>query len=425
MRRALAAFSMIALVLAACGGSNEPATPGTELKSDEQRITNPDAGDLPELVAGNTAFAVDLYQALGQGEDNLFFSPASISIALAMTWAGARGTTESQMADSLHFTLDQQRLHPAFDALDLALSSRGQGAAGQDGEPFRLHVVNQLFGQTDYAFLDDFLDTLALYYGAGLRLLDFEADPEGGRLVINDWVAEQTEQRIEDLIPPGAIDSLTRLVLVNAIYFNAAWKDVFDDQSTYLTDFHRLDGSTVEVPMMVQPEFMAYAEGEGWEAAELPYDGDELSMVVIVPADGAFGQFEQTLSAERLDDILGALGQDFAMVNMPRFSLDGASISLKDTLTALGMPDAFDGAKADFSGMDGTRELHIGDVIHQAFISVDEYGTEAAAATAVIMEGGGMPKVMVADRPFVYLIRDLATGDILFMGRETDPSVGG
>ncbi len=425
MKVLLMAFAVMTLALAACGGSTEPATPGTELKSDEQRITNPDTSDLPELVAGNNAFAVDLYQALRQGEDNLFFSPASISIALAMTWAGARGETESQMAATLHFSLDQQRLHPAFDALDLALNSRGQGAAGMDGEPFRLHVVNQLFGQVDYAFLDSFLDTLALYYGAGLRLLDFEADPDGGRLVINDWVADQTEQRIEDLIPEGAIDSLTRLVLVNAIYFNAAWKDVFDDESTYMTDFHRLDGSTVQVPMMVQPEFMAWAGGEDWEAAELPYDGDELSMVVIVPAEGAFSAFEQALTAERLEAILGSLGQDYAMVNLPRFALDGSSISLKEILTALGMPDAFEMAKADFSGMDGTRDLHIGDVIHQAFISVDEYGTEAAAATAVIMEGNGMPKVMIADKPFIYLIRDLATGDILFMGRETDPSFGG
>jgi len=239
-------------------------------------------------------------------------------------------------------------------------------------------------------------------------------------VVINDWVAEQTENRIEDLIPPGCLDSLTRLVLVNAIYFNAKWKEVFDDELTADGTFTKPDGGSVTVPMMVQPKSMAYGAGEGWQAVELPYDGDELSMVVIVPDDIA--SFESQLDAGLIDDVFAALGSDYATFTMPRFSIDGASFSLKQILTDLGMPVAFDSASADFSGMDGTHQLFIGDVLHQAFVSVDEYGTEAAAATAVVMEGSGMPKHLDADKPFIFLIRDIQTDSVLFIGRILDPS---
>ncbi len=411
-----------AVVFCACGGGTSEAIPGQEVKSDKQRLATPPDTDVPELVAGNTQFAVDVYKELAARSegDNIFFSPYSISVALAMTWAGARGDTESQMASALHFTLDQEKLHPAFDWLDLALNSRGQGAAGKDGEPFRLHVVNRLFGQTGYHFLQPFLDVLAVYYGAGLYLLDFASDPEAGRLVINDWVAKQTEDRIEELIPPGALDNLTRLVLVNAIYFNAKWKEVFDDELTADGTFTRADGTIVTVPMMVQPESMAYGEGEGWQAVELPYDGDELSMVVIVPDDIA--SFESRLDAGLIGDVFAALGSDYATLTMPRFTIDGATFSLKQILSDLGMPVAFDSASADFSGMDGTHELFIGDVLHQAFVSVDEYGTEAAAATAVIMEGNAMPKHLDVNKPFVFLIRDIQTDTVLFIGRILDPS---
>ncbi len=411
-----------AFLFCACGGGTTTLTPGQEVKSDKQRLAAPPDTDVPELVAGNTQFAVDVYRELAAKSegDNIFFSPYSISVALAMTWAGAQGDTESQMASALDFTLDQEKLHPAFDWLDLALNSRGQGAAGQDGEPFRLHVINRLFGQTGYQFLQPFLDSLAMYYGAGLYLLDFASDPEAGRVVINDWVAEQTEDRIEDLIPPGCLDSLTRLVLVNAIYFNAKWKEVFDDELTADGTFTKPDGGSVTVPMMVQPKSMAYGAGEGWQAIELPYDGDELSMVVIVPDDIA--SFESQLDAGLIDDVFAALGSDYATFSMPRFSIDGASFSLKQILTDLGMPVAFDSASADFSGMDGTHQLFIGDVLHQAFVSVDEYGTEAAAATAVVMEGSGMPKHLDADKPFIFLIRDIQTDSVLFIGRILDPS---
>jgi len=411
-----------ALVLGACGGGTNTVTPGQEVKSDKQRLAEPPGDGVPELVAGNTRFAIDVYKELAADPEggNLFFSPYSISVALAMTWAGAREQTESQMAQTLHFTLSQDKLHPAFDWLDLALNSRGQGAQGSDGEPFRLHVVNRLFGQTGYRFLQPFLDTLAVYYGAGLYLLDFMSDPEAGRLVINDWVAEQTEDRIEDFIPQGAIDTMTRLVLVNAIYFNAKWKEVFDDKLTADGAFTLPDGSTVTVPMMVQPESMPFGEGAGWQAVELAYDGDELSMVVVVPDDLA--AFEQNLDAGKLAEIVDALGSDYATVTMPRFTVDGATFSLNQILGELGMPGAFVAGEADFSGMDGTHNLFISDVLHQAFVTVNEYGTEAAAATAVIVSEMGIPRHLDVDRPFIFFIRDLQTGSVLFIGRILNPA---
>ena len=405
------------------GGSGGDPAPGEELRSEKQRIMEPPDTDVPELVEGNTEFALDMYGALAGEEGNLFFSPHSISVALAMTWAGARGQTESQMADALNFTLGQSELHPAFDWLDLELNSRGQEASGADGEPFRLNVVNRLFGQVSYDFLSEFLDTLALYYGAGMHLLDFAADPEAGRLVINEWVEEKTEDRIEELIPQGAIDNMTRLVLVNAIYFNGAWAEVFDDEQTADGAFHLLDGTEVTVPMMHQPEPMPSAEATGYKAVELPYDGEELSMVVIVP-QGDFEVFEQQFTADSsvLTEIVDSLGNGSATVSMPRFTIDGDTISLKEVLFELGMTDAFVMGTADFSGMDGTQNLYVSDVLHQAFVSVNEYGTEAAAATAVIVNEFGVPNHIEINKPFIFLIRDRETGAILFIGRIIDPS---
>lgn len=405
------------------GGSGGDPAPGEELRSEKQRIMEPPDTNVPEVVEGNTEFALDMYGALAGEEGNLFFSPHSISVALAMTWAGARGQTESQMADALHFTLGQSELHPAFDWLDLELNSRGQGASGADGEPFRLNVVNRLFGQVGYDFLSEFLDTLALCYGAGLQLLDFAVDPEAGRLVINGWVEEKTEDRIEELIPQGAIDNMTKLVLVNAIYFNGAWAEVFDDEQTADGAFHLLDGTDVTVPMMHQPEPMPSAEATDYKAVELPYDGEELSMVVIVP-QGEFEVFEQKFTADSsvLTEIVDSLGNGSATVSMPRFAIDGVTISLKEVLSELGMTDAFMMGTADFSGMNGTQNLYVSDVLHQAFVSVNEYGTEAAAATAVIVNEFGVPDHIEINKPFIFLIRDRETGAILFIGRVIDPS---
>jgi serpin B len=393
-------------------------------QSEKQRATSPNvsASDLADLVNGNSGFAFDLYQFLREQEGNLFYSPYSISLALAMTYAGARGETQAQMADTLHFALSQERLHPAFNGLDIELARRGEGAQGKDEKGFRLNIVNAIWGQEGFEFLPQFLDALAENYGAGLRLLDFALASEEARVTINDWVSDQTEGRIEDLIPQGVIDRLTRLVLTNAIYFNAAWLYPFQEQWTQDGTFHLLDGGEVTVPMMPQTESFRYAEGEEYQAVELPYDGRELSMVILLPRDGRFDEFQSSVGSELAGGILGDLGQKQVALTMPRFEFE-SDFSLAKALMAMGMPLAFTG-DADFSGMTGSRHLFISDVIHKAFVSLDEAGTEAAAATAVAMKLMAVPEEPVevtVDRPFIFLIRDIETGTILFVGRVVDP----
>jgi serpin B len=415
---------LVSMVVVGCAG---PAK-GAVLQSDKSRLM-PDAtqAETAEQVAGNSAFAFNLYQNLRDGRDgNLFYSPYSISLALAMTHAGAHGETEQQMAETLQFNLAPDRLHPVFNGLDLELAQRGQGAEGKEGEGFRLNIVNALWGQDGYTFLSEFLDILAEQYGAGVRLVDFSSAPEEARETINDWVSDQTEDKVEALIPQGAIDTWTRLVLVNAIYFDAAWLHPFKAESTYQGTFHLLDGSEVAVQMMGQKESFAYAEGEGYQAVELPYDGQELSMVILLPQLSQFDTFEGSLSAEQVSRILWDLHREDVRLTMPRFTFD-SSFELAQTLSDMGMPDAFLYQVADFSGMDGSRELFIGEVIHKAFVSVDEAGTEAAAASAVVLPAGAAPDPtppieVKVDHPFVFLIRDIQTGSILFVGRVVDPT---
>jgi len=407
---------VVLLTLAGCGKGAGIA------RSEKQRVTsNVNEVNLADLVNGNSAFAFSLYRALKEENGNLFYSPYSISLALAMTYAGARGETEQQMADTLHFILSQDRLHPAFNGLDLELARRSEGAEGKDGEGFRLNIVNALWGQEGYKFLSEFLDLLAENYGAGLRLLDFYA-PEEARVTINDWVSDQTEGRIEDLIPQGVIDDMTRLVLTNAIYFNAAWAEPFEPDQTADGTFYLLDGSEVTVPMMKQTESFGYAEGEGYQAVELPYEGGELAMVILLPEAGGCEAFEGSLDAERVDAIVKDLTHKEVALTMPKFEFD-SSFELAEILAGMGMPDAFNEA-ADFSGMDGTPLLFIKEVVHKAFVSVDEAGTEAAAATAVVMAFKALPSPPIevtVDRPFVFLIRDIETGAILFVGRVVNP----
>ncbi len=415
-----ALMAVVLLGVAAC----VPLVAGEVVQSEKQRLTSPDVNetDVVTLVSGNSAFAFDLYQVLGEGDGNLFYSPYSISMALAMTYAGAGGETEQQMADTLHFVLPPDSLHPAFNSLDIELSQRGEGAEGKDGEGFRLNIVNAIWGQEDYQFLTAFLDLLAENYGAGLRLLDFVNTPEESRITINNWVSDQTEGRIEDLIPQGVINALTRLVLTNAIYFNAAWKYPFDEDMTEDGVFYLLDGGEVIVPMMSQTESFGYAEGDGYEAIELLYDGGELSMVILLPQAGQFEVFEGLLHAQQVDEIMGRLEPRQVALTMPKFEFE-SDFGLKETLAAMGMPVAFS-ADADFSGMTGNRDLFIADVIHKAFVSVDEAGTEAAAATAVVMDLTAVPEEPVevtVDRPFIFLIRDIETGTILFVGRIAEP----
>jgi len=427
MNRILIAVLAIVLLLPVIA-SIQMAQPvgGEVLKSDKERITSPDVStsEQASLVEGNSAFAFELYQALKGEEGNLFYSPYSISLALAMTYAGANGDTAQQMAATLQFMLEQDRLHPAFNWLDAELASRGEGAEGKDGEGFRLNIVNAIWGQKDYEFLTDFLDVLAENYGAGLRILDFITQTEKSRITINDWISDQTEGRIKDLIPQGAIDALTRLVLTNAIYFNAAWAYPFDEGMTADGPFYLLDGGQVIVPMMKQTESFGYTAGEGYQAVELQYDGDELSMVVLLPEAGKFEAFEEGLQAQQVDTIISGLQLTEVALTMPQFEFD-SEFSLKDTLAGMGMPIAFSPGEADFSGMTANRELFISDVVHKAFVAVDEAGTEAAAATAVVVGTTAMPEEpsveVTIDRPFIFLIRDIETGSILFVGRVMNP----
>ncbi|HSJ55789.1 MAG TPA: serpin family protein, partial [Anaerolineae bacterium] len=334
--------------------------------------------ELRSLAGGNSDFAWDLYQLMGREEGNLFYSPYSISLALAMTYAGARGETERQMAEALHFDLPQAALHPAFDALAAELASRSEGEREGEGDRFRLNVANSLWGQDGYPFLPSFLDLLDSYYGAGLRRIDFIAAPDAAREAINGWVEEQTEGRIEDLIPPDLINSLTRLVLANAIYFNASWAYPFEEAATADGTFHLPDGTEVTVPMMRQTESLAYAAGDGYQAVELPYTGQQLSMLVLLPDEGQMQAFEDSLDAGRVNEIVSELAGQQVALTMPRFEFE-SEFSLADALVELGMVDAF-GAGADFSGMTGSPDLSISAVVHKAFVAVDEEGTEAAAA---------------------------------------------
>ncbi|HEY87648.1 MAG TPA: serpin family protein [Dehalococcoidia bacterium] len=416
-----ALMAVILLGLVACA---QPLS-SEIVRSEKQRVTSPEVSEatLTTLVSGNSVFAFDLYQALREEDGNLFYSPYSISLALAMTYAGARGETAQQMADTLHFVLSQERLHPAFNSLDIELGQRGEGARGKDDEGFRLNIVNTIWGQKDYQFLTTFLNLLAENYGAGLRTMDFVNAPEESRITINNWVSDQTEGRIEDLIPQGLISALTRLVLTNAIYFNAAWQYPFNEDMTSDGPFSLLDGGEVTVPMMRQTESFGYTEGDGYKAVELPYDGRELSMVILLPQAGQFETFEGSLDAQWVGAIVKDLKSKRVALTMPRFEFE-SGFSLKEILAMMGMPLAFYGG-ADFSGMTGNRDLFIADVVHKAFVSVDEAGTEAAAATAVVMELTAVPETPVevtVDRPFVFLIRDIETDTILFVGCVVNPS---
>ncbi len=406
-------------------GCAQPPAHAMEAKSDLDRDASPQvpSSDLEKLVEGNSAFAFDLYQALREEDGNLFYSPYSISIALAMTYAGARGETEAQMAETMHFLLSQDRLHPAFNALDQDLASRSEGLDEEQGEAFQLNIANSIWGQQDFEFLPEFLDTLALNYGAGLRLVDFIKATEEARQTINQWVEEHTEEKIKDLIPEGVLNELTRLVLANAIYFKAGWFHPFDEGNTREGLFYLLDGSQISVDFMFQEEEFNYTEGEGYEAIELPYVGQNTSMIILLPDTDQFKSFEASLNSDRIVEILADLHMQDVQLKMPKFEYE-SMVGLKAVLSEMGMPNAF--TAADFSGMDGTKQLLIQDILHKAFILVNEEGAEAAAATVVIVGIESAlpdePIEMTIDHPFIFMIRDMETGTILFLGRVMNPA---
>jgi serpin B len=420
MIRYLALAIALSVALASCAPSPGVVQAAVLASSKPRLSPAADSTGVAELVQGNTQFALDLYHVLFSTNKNLFSSPYSISLALAMVYAGARADTQAEMARTLHFPA-RDVLQSACNALDQALRSRSQDV--KEGERFRLNITNAIWGQKGFDFQSEFLDALAQYYGAGLRIVDFQQAAEAARQSINKWVEDQTEAKIKDLLPPGSLDTMTRLVLTNAIYFNAAWQYPFNANATQDGAFHLLDGTQVTVPMMSESELLGYTSGADYQAVELPYAGGEMSMVIIVPETGTFAEWVQALDAEALTAIVNGIETRQVLVTMPRFRFE-SSVQLKDALQALGMSQAFTTA-ADFSGMTGRPDLFIDDVYHKAFVAMDEKGTEAAAATAVVMRLSAMPAEPVevtVDRPFLFLIRDIPTGAVLFLGHVVNPA---
>jgi serpin B len=380
-----------------------------------------DGNDVKEVAAGNTDFAFDLYGKLKDNEPNgnLFFSPYSLSTALAMTYAGARGETEKQMATILHFTLPSQRLYSALGDLQKQLVQEDKSLG------YRLLLANALWLQKGEPILKEFLDLTKDYYDAGLSQLDFENEIEKSRQIINSWVEQKTKGKIEDLVPQDGVNPDTAMVLANAIYFKGDWKTKFGWWRTRGADFNISDKDKVKVRMMHMKEDFKYCEGEKMQVVELPYKNDEISMVVLLPKETeGLKQVEGTLATESLNTLLSKMQQREVDVYFPKFKIVWGAFVLNGTLAALGMRDAFDGEKADFSGINGTGGLFISDVFHKAFIEVNEEGTEAAAATAVGISAAihVEPPIFRADHPFIFIIKDNRSGSILFMGRVMNPA---
>jgi serpin B len=404
-------------------GADMPAEATSILPHDTHPSVSP--ADQKEFETDNLAFAFDLYGKLGAGTtSNVFFSPYSISTAFAMTYAGARGQTATEMAKVLHYSLPNARLATAFDWLALQLDARAsQVNSGQQGTPFSLYSANAMWGEKTETWVQSFLDTLAVDYGAGMMLVDFEHDPTGARAAINTWVDAETGGRIPMLLPPMAISSDTRFAIVDALYFHASWAQPFETGLTLSAPFTLGSGMTANVPTMQETSSFAYGEGSYYQAIELPYVGGQVAMDIVLPASDA--AIDQLLTSGGFATIVGGFSTQVVSLKLPKFQVAEASFSLKQTLQALGMVTAW-GNGADFSAM-SPDSLYLSDAFHQTFVKVDENGTEAAAATAVIGADGGvalpppMPKVMTVDRPFFVAIRDLPTGTILFAGKVVSP----
>ncbi len=395
----------------------------------ERHAADAPAADVAALAAGNRAFAVDAYSWLvGHEDGNVVFSPVSVRLALAMAYAGARGETAEEMAAVFHFDLDDESLHAAFNSLDQLLASRNRREEpGPDGEERKveLSVANTLWGQEGFGFEPAFLDLLAEDYDAGMRIVDYVGAAEQARQTINAWVADETNDRITELIPGGLLSPLTRLVITNAVYLDASWESTFDPNDTWDAPFTLLDGTQVNATVIHDGEaWLPYTEGDGWQAVELPYVGEELAMVFLVPDAGRFAEVEALVEGGLFDEVVSGLAPTGVDLGLPKFEFSTRA-SMADMLRELGMPLALDSGAADFSGMTIEDRLFISAVVHEAFISVDEAGTEAAAATAVIMDLAAAPLEGVdlqIDRPFLFSLYDRETGTVLFLGRVLDPT---
>lgn len=431
MTKPISLLIATSLLLFACGEDPEdPAPhqdddgPGQLIESSLERDQDPDvdAETSQQLSADNRDFAFDLLDQIGADEPgNIFFSPHSISIALAMTYAGATDSTFEQMGQTLRFELPEEQLHPTFNALDQELATRSDVDV-DDGDPPVLNVVNATWGQQDYPFSDDYLDTLATHYGAGLRAMDFRNQPNEEREQINAWVEEQTEERIKDLLPEGSITPSTALVLTNAIYFLAGWDNEFDESATTDASFTRRDGTDVTVDMMSQSDYFPYVSDDTTQAISLPYVGQEMSMIAIAPADGVdLDTWEADFDAAQFDTVVDELETGYGAIALPRFKFEG-DYDLKALFTAMGWTNF---AQLNRMVESENRGLEITDILHKSFIDLDEEGTEAAAATAVVVGETSAPTEefdIRFDRTFYYAIYDHPSETILFLGRVDDPS---
>jgi serpin B len=370
------------------------------------------------LAGGNTAFALDLYARLSGAPGNLFFSPYSMSTCLGMTYAGARGETETQMGQVLRFSPGQAGVHSAFGELQQQLTDTNNLKGNQ------LNIANALWTQQGEPFLPSFLKTTTDAYQASVKQADFTIGAGAVVREINDWVAQKTQDRIKDILSPANLDSSTRLVLANAIYFKGRWASLFMTAATRSLPFSVSRTNRASVPLMTQRESVRYMGNDDFQAVELPYIGDQLSMLILLPRQvEGLGQLEKQLTPAFLARTLPQMENQRVTVFLPRFKLEWRNV-LNDTLAEMGMTDAFVPGKADFSGINGTKTFNISVVIHKAWLEVNEEGTEAAAGSVGAMGLSGPPRptpVFRADHPFIFLIRDTRSGSLLFIGRMADP----
>jgi serine protease inhibitor len=381
-----------------------------------------DTGSTPEginsVVNSNNQFSLELYSNLKDREEgNIFFSPYSISTALAMAYEGARGQTAEEIQSVFHFPEDSNVRRPAFAGVYNQLNKKDA--------KYKLDTANALWVQQDYPLLDDYTNTTETYYGGKATNLDFVGATEQARQTINGWVEDKTNNKIKNLFPSGSLKPSSRLVLTNAIYFKGTWVKQFDKSDTRDEDFRVSSDKTVKVPMMRRTDRDAkfnYAETEDLQILEMQYDGGELSMIILLPKNDDLKSIEKSLTLEKLNDWKSRLRERRVNVFMPKFSFDTKYL-LNENLKEMGMPSAFS-KSADFSGIDGTKNLFINIVVHQAFVDVNEEGTEAAAATGTGMVVTSVPQIKTfrADHPFIFMIQERETGDILFLGRVSDPT---
>ena len=407
--------------LIACGGGNtdNPNAEGhTTLTSSLQRDTAPNVSDsdFDALTSGSRSFGLELYQALEKDQDNVLISPLSIRTAFGLLHAGAAGNTESDIETGLHFNLGGEAVYPAMNKLGLELEARNW-PGNADKDPVELYLANNFWSQEGYPWKDTYLDRIMLHYGAGIETLDFQGEPDASRVIINDFVQDFTRDKIKDLLPQGSIKRSTVAVLTNALYFKAPWANAFEDFATSDQSFTNLDGSTSTVKLMSQTEWGNYYEDEQVQALELDYANNELSMVFILPQEGEFADFETSMTVDDLDAIIDNLTSANGTIQIPRFTFE-SGYQLKQPLSEMGMTSIF--ASADLSEMIDNGSLLVDDVYHKTFIAVDEQGTEAAAATAIVVGETSAPMEEFqfrADRPFFIAIRDKVTGTFLFFGR--------